>query len=337
MGNNLELDTRYWGSASFQEQFIKLGNMLSTLYIYEYNQRVPIGINNSDILNKLVPEYGIKNKPGKMIELERKSYLAPDSLCCIYDDRYAWINNDNNISTPSFNNTLLTCHPSTIKVGENNICDDVLYNQCLINKNIDILGKCEVWLDGVLKRYSTSKDMVNKINNYMTSRCNNDINNHVYCKYWLSSIRLSGNPDFEYIADSIITNQFDKKEFKCAFPPEYILKENNILEPLECWYRECVLSANWKLLTKNITVKNTCSLTDCNISIGSLNITPDIDINAKCNAAIIKRNSLAQSTILREDAKFNEFPVLSNVFIFLLCLLFIIYIFLYINYKNNHI
>lgn len=337
MGNKLELDTLYWGSASFQEQFIILGNILSTLHIYEYYDRVPIGINKDDILKNLVPEFIVKNKPGGLIELERKSYLAPDSICCLHDDRYAWVDENNIISNPSFNNTLYTCHPSTIKVGENNICDNVLYNHCLIYKNTDKIGKCRVWLDGVLKRYITSNEMVNNINNYMTDQCNEDVNNHVYCKHWLSSIRKSGNPNFEYIADLIINNQIDKKNFKCAFPPEHILNENNILEPYECWFRECALSENWKLLTKNIINKNNCSLTDCNISIGSLNITPDIDINAICNAAIIKRNSLEQSTILREDAKFKEFPMLSNTFIFLLCMLFIIYVFLYINFRNEYI
>lgn len=337
MGNNIELDKRYWTTAAFQEQFIRLGNILSTLHIYDYNDRVPIGITNTDILPKLVPEFNIINKPGRYIELHRKSYLAPDELCCINDDRYAWVTDNNIISSPSFNNSLYTCHPSTIAVGENNICDDVLYNNCLLNKNINIYGKCTVWLDGVLKRYRTSSDMVNKTNNYMTSQCNYDINNHVYCKHWLSSIRRSGNPDFEYIADLIITNQINKNDFKCAFPPDYILKKNNILEPLECWYRECALSENWKLLTKNITIKNNCNLTDCNIAINSLNITADVDINAICNAAIIKRNSLEQSTILRNDAKFNEFPILSNVFIFLLCSLFILYVCLCINSNNNNI
>lgn len=338
MGNKVEIDSKYWGSASFQEQDIKLGNILSTLYIHDYNERVPIGIAKPDHLNKLLPEFAINIKPGKLIDIQRSSYNAPDSYCCIYNIRHWWTNDNNNSLLPDFDNSLITCHPGTIKVGESSICDEVLYDHCLLKKRTDILGKCEVWLDGVLKRYdSISIGMVYRIHAYMKAQCNYDVNNHVYCKHWLSSIRNSGNPDFELIGDLIISNQLNKENFKCAFPPEHILNENNILDPYECWYRECALSENWKLLTKNIAMKNSCSLTDCNISIGSLNITPDININAICNAAIIKRNSLEQATILKEDAKFNEFPMVSNIFIFLLCLLFIIYIFLYINNKNNNI
>jgi hypothetical protein len=340
MGHNLELDTRYWGSSFFKEQSIIFGNILSTLYTTEYSERIPIGINsnNPDFYKKL-PEFEPIIKPGSLIELKKTKYLAPDSICCVIDDRYGWVTDDGVMTnTASFDKTLLTCHPSSIEVGFNNICDEFLYNTCLLSKDTNLIGKCSVWLDGVLKRYAFDMKILTNINNYMTNQCSKDVNNHPYCKHWLSAIRNSGNPNFEYIADSVLNSQINKENFKCAFPPEYIVSQTNILEPLECWYRECAFSETWKLLTKNIEMKNTCSISDCKISISRINnILENTEINAICNGAIVYRNSLSQSTILRDTAKFKEFPILQNTFIFILIILFIIYLILYINAKSHNI
>lgn len=326
MGQSIEIHTRYWGVNVTQEMQISYADILNTLYINELNERVAIGQYATDPNSYTnVSEFKPIIKPGGYVELQRNSYRGPDSICCLYDIRYGWVDSNNNVSLEaSLSKSLLTCDPTTIQVGYSNICDTTLYNTCIIDKNQEYKGKCHVWLNGLYKRSITDYSIIASINNKMYEHCSNSIKND-NCDIWLSAIRNSNNSEYYNIADNVLYAQIDKSELTCAFPPEYItLESSRINTPRECWYRPCAFSPNYLLLTDNINNKNNCILSECNININDLNIISTTELSIICKNEVVYRSSKEQSNIIQDEAKFNRFLIPNYTVYFLLILIFVI-------------
>lgn len=333
MGQSIEIHTRYWGVNVTQEMQISYAEILNTLYTAEIDDRIAIGQYATDPNSYMnVPEFNPIIKPGGYAELHRKSYLGPDEICCLQNIRYGWVDANNNISSEAnLSKTLLTCDPTTIQVGYSNICDVPLYNTCIVNKNQEYKGKCNVWLNGLFKRWQVDYSIIASINKEMSEHCSKNYKND-NCDIWLSAIRNGTNSEYYNIADNVLYAQTDKSELTCAFPPEYIVRQSNeINTPKECWYRACAFSPNYLLLTENINNKNNCLLSECNININNLNIVSNTELSIICKNQVIYRSSKEQSIIIQEEAEFNRFLIPNYTVYFILILIFI---FMFIFSKN---
>ncbi|CCU56258.1 entry-fusion complex component, myristylprotein [Mythimna separata entomopoxvirus 'L'] len=336
MGGSVDIDTRYGGSSAFQETFLSFSNLINTIYILTRNERIPIGIYSNNI-NDYTNYRGYNPifKPGGYVELSKNNDVGPDDLCCIYDWRYAWVDGNEQLSqNASLFKQLYTCDPRTIQVGTNNICDESMYKACILNFNTYryLKPKCGVWLDGLYRRYQTSISIINNINNILIESCSNSINNDL-CDIWLMAIRNSGNPVFFRFADNVLIAQKDKTNLKCAFPPNYIIEtQNRLSTPKECWYRECAFSPNYLLLTDNIILKNNCSLSECNINIGNLDVVNATEISITCNNNTNNTVTSKQKyDILLKESEDYRFLLTNNILI--LILLFILFIFIIIRHN----
>lgn len=335
MGGSVDIQSRYWGSSYFQETYLSFSKLINTIYTMEIGERVPIGTYSNNA-NSYVNFKGYKPiiKPGGYTELEKNGDLGSDDFCCTHDWRYAWVDTNNQMSqNANLFSSLYTCDPRTIQVGTNNICDDSLYKVCINENEFDlkIKSKCYVWLKGLYTRYLTSASIISDINNKLRITCSENID-HPLCDIWLSSIRNSGNPIYFDIADSVLRAQKDKSRFKCSFPPQYIIDaQRKIATPRECWYKECVFSPNHFLLTENITLKNNCMLTECNINIGSLDIVAQTEIVLTCNNTKKVNSSKSESESLHKEAEDYRFLIPDNTIFFLLILIFLLFLIL----KNN--
>lgn len=327
MGGSVNIEAKYWGSSNFQETFLSFSNLINTIYVLTRNERIPIGIysNNHNDYNNY-KGYNPIFKPGGYKELIKVNDIGPDDLCCVYNWRYAWVDQDNKLSqNASLFKDLYTCDPRTLQVGTNNICDDSMYKVCINNFNEYrfLESKCGVWLDGLMKRFTTASDIINNINNILSTSCSENIKNDL-CSYWLSAIRNSGNPNYFSIADNVLYAQQDKTDLKCAFPPNYILETQRRLNvPKECWYRECAFSPNYLLLTDNITLKNNCSLSECNINIGNLDIVAETEITITCNnnsTEII--TSREKFDIILKESEDYRFLLTNNILILIILFIF---------------
>ncbi|AAG02741.1 poxvirus myristoylprotein [Betaentomopoxvirus amoorei] len=331
MGGSVDIEARYTGSSNFQETYLSFSNLINTIYILTRDERIPIGIfsNNPDDYRNY-RGYTAIFKPGGYKELLKVNDLGPDDLCCIYDWRYAWVDENNILSqNASVNKNLFTCDPRTIQVGTNNICDNSMYRACILdfNNHRYLEAKCGVWLDGLFKRFATASNIINNTNNILLQSCSNNINNDL-CIKWLIAIRNSGNPTFFSLADNVLNAQTDKTNLKCAFSPSYITDTQNRLNvPKECWYRECAFSPNYLLLTDNITLKNNCSLSECNINIGNLDIVSASEVTITCNNNKSNTVSSRQKLdILLRESEDYRFLLTNNILILILLFIFLIFL-----------
>jgi hypothetical protein len=335
MGGSVNIQSRYWGSSNFQETFLSFSQIINTMHTLELSQRIPIGIYSNDPRDyENFHGYNPIFKPGGYKELLKVSNLAPDELCCIYDWRYGWINEGNEISQiANLNNNLLTCDSRTIQVGRSSICDEPMYRACILDfdNHSHLKYKCSVWLKGLYLRFLTASDIITRINDTLTPICITNID-YPICESWLSAIRNGGNIAYFSIADNVLTSQRDKTNLKCAFPPDYILQaQRRVYTPRECWYRECAFSPNYLLLSENIAVKNNCLLTECNINIGNLDILSLSDITLTCNNSVNVINSKEKMTMLLNESEDYRFLVPDNIIIFILLIILIFLILI----KNN--
>ncbi|CCU55656.1 entry-fusion complex component, myristylprotein [Choristoneura biennis entomopoxvirus] len=333
MGGSIDIDARYTGSSNFQETFLSFSNFINTIYILTRDERIPIGIysnNPNDYFN--YRGYNAIFKPGGYKELLKVTDVGPDDLCCIYDWRYAWLDQNGELSqNASLSKDLYTCDPRTIQVGTNNICDESMYRACILqfNDHRYLESKCGIWLDGMYKRFNTASDTINNTNNRLLPSCSNSINNDL-CIKWLIALRNSGNPNYYSIADNVLNAQPDKTNLKCAFSPTYITETQNRLNtPKECWYRECAFSPNYLLLTNNITLKNNCSLSECNINIANLDIVSASEVTITCNNNRTNTiSSREKFNILIRESEDYRFLLTNNIIILILLFIFLIFLLL---------
>jgi len=336
MGNSVSLSKRFWPGNRFQEEYISLGSILSTIHTALQDERVAIGIMDQNPEDKLyqttLPEFTPIFKPGGLTELMRNRYLAPDEECCINRLTYGWTDLLSTTQNANINKTLLTCYPSTGKMGFYPLCDDIMYNTCVNIFDSTKLKQCTVWFNSIYSRYQEAKNIIDDINTRMFNICKDNINNH-NCILWLSAIRNNNGVEYYTIADSVLMNQSyeSKKNLKCAFSPHDVEMNNRLNIKKECWYYECAISENWKLLTENINNRNMCIFNECNINIHDLNIFNADDMTIECNSTINVKSSKSEIDTILSESNFNRFLVPSNksVFYIVVCYIFVVFLVMY--------
>lgn len=319
MGGSIDITNRYFGHSSSQEFNLKLGDMLNLMNIYNTEDTVSIGI-NSDTITSSLKEFNPVKKPNRLIELKRNDYIGDKKRCCLNDEKFYWLDDKGNDTNPSLSSTLYTCNPRSHSVGFDAYCDDVMIEECIDKENYN--KKCQVWIHNLILRQNTFENVINK----MYNKCISNVNN-MYCKDLLETIRYYNYQRFNEFADTILESQKDKTDLKCAFPPKYIENEElKTLSSKECWYKECVDSELWKLLTKNIYKRNLCQLYECNINIYDLNTVDQSEIKIICKNKDIIETQNTVKDVLKSESNYNMFLITKFDIFVIFILLFIFYI-----------
>lgn len=267
----LNVESHVWPKAESHEIYTTVFERSISLVSYEPNEFLSFGKLDLNYFEKNFPgEFVLEKKGINYYDGKRKKY-SDEVLekCCLDNDTYKTINDG-----------LRTC-PVDTQTFNSNVCDDIMYNTCF-EKNISNKN-CTLWIRNVAQYYKIK--YFNKVKAFVSKEENR---NHPFTQIFFESLRDYNNAsnNYNFIVDEIIdsySNSIKFKEYKCAFPPNYILEQekDNNSTPRECWYKECVLSPLYKLKTENIYKKKICNTQICDIKIDSININAN-DIIIKC-------------------------------------------------------
>lgn len=277
---------------------------------YQRDEKLSLGKADPKIIDStLNDEFELTEKYGGFVDAERKKYSdRPD--CCLTDNNFIFENN-----------VLYTCHPFTKKLTSD-FCDQYFIKTCL-NENSNH-PKCKTWIRSVVEQkrpmFNTLFDLASKEEYY----------NEELTKIFITALRDFQSPEnnFNEYADAILNsyNETIKKEYKCAFSSENI-KKQNINTPKECWYKECVLSPTFKLLTENIYKRKLCRLTICDVDIKNLNIGTN-EVMIVCNN---KFNNFSINIDADEPRKESEVAFFVPTFLNTLFPVLLIFSFLFLK------
>lgn len=303
-GNNstISLDAKIWDNGYSSEFYINNYNRNKTMSTYTDNYLQSFGHIIYPDISIYEKEFEIIDKKTSFYDSRRTSYKGDKTKCCL-DNLYYYTNS-----------SYMTCDPLS-KTLNSNYCDDIFFEHC-INKNLNN-DKCNPWIKSMVLRENYAK---------LVSACSGMNYKQKYCKVFLESLREFNSDKLNLIADKIIDSiplEEKKKEFLCLFPPENI-KNKKTDTYIECWYKPCVLTENWKLKTENIQRQKFCRINICDIKIYDLNINNnDLIIICQTPMQLSKLNIYYP---LKSDKNTPFRTINRNNLFFLLLMLSILYI-----------
>ncbi|AAC97640.1 ORF MSV090 putative Molluscum contagiosum virus MC121L (vaccinia A16L) homolog, similar to GB:U60315 [Melanoplus sanguinipes entomopoxvirus] len=241
---------------------------------------------------------------------------------------------------PIYENDLLEC--CTGKRTEN--CNEKLINNFTTSHcNVTMQSYCENnpndiycyrWLESQTK---LNNDIALKLYANLCSK------NHIeeYCTYFCINSRNSDYPGYCDIAlENYCKNNYYNESCYCYNPPSNIIPNvESVLGPKECWLDPCTTNyTNQKWLTTDqLSIKKSCAIQSCIITIAALNASGNSTINLINNCV----EGASSSTEVQSQYISNKtIPVIQtwgslfdpSLFIIFLALLFLILLML-LNYK----
>lgn len=337
------LDMAFPISLFYYEYFLSFKDIPFNIYNVPDESVISCGVANKSYIN--FDEFDVNTKPGKLIDVKRHDYKANLEYCCFNYFNHRYLTDfsktltDDDAGTSQYDTSTgnlyaQTCNTDThFQAFE---CTDIYKKNCITDylltnyvKDDDKYNNCSTWIYNLGNRYSNT---FIEIHHKLYDLCKNDLNNYVFCDLYLQGLRVNGNADLQVYADSMIYSQTNKTNFKCAFPPNYILEEaSKYNTPYECWYKPCITEPSSHLLYKNLVNQQKCRVTNCDIEISNFNLSNDSDINITCNSKSNVDKKKFKETIDKES-NFTLFPCLNHVFFIIIFLIFVIIFNLYNPY-----
>lgn len=325
MGGSVELSKRYFGNSRFQEyNNVSITEKMKMIDVFGKEDKISIGVGSREPgFFKFIDEYKVNRKIDSLIDLKREKYNGDKRYCCLNKKKHYWLNSKGEkTDEPSVKKILYTCDPGSRAIGYDIYCDDVMFEACVEKKDYEHREFCSVWFDNLEYR----KPEMLKVSNRMALDCKDNIEGTPYCKEWMESLRKMNDEELNMVADTVLKSQIDKSSLKCAFPPIRIKKEElKVITSKECWYKECIDTETWKLLTENIYRRNQCHMYECNVSINNiLQFSDKSEIKIICRNKISVDNNNDVKDIIVDESKYNMFLVTKYdiVIIFVLLLMF---------------
>ncbi|ALA62464.1 myristylated protein [Turkeypox virus] len=247
--------------------------------------RIGYASGKEDEIRKTFPEFDIAHVVHGLYEIRRRTYLGDTVKCCTSPQlAYYWENNDKTSPVYTTGSSLKTCDPLTKNFSSSTVCDNIMTNLCS-NFNSKIDRKiCNEWLGSALTR--PDPKMVENINNHYINICSKGADNYV-CEDWIHHLRVVGGKENDDLIDNILMQQrveFKERYMKCSFPnQDTILLSNRIIEPRECWDKECISSNIHFVLSKNYHNLSLCHIYRCNVSINNLILDSSSSIRISCH------------------------------------------------------
>lgn len=318
-----EVSTRIRQRAITHENRTTLLNRTQSLSSYERDEKLSLGKGDVNIFSKrLNDELLLTNKGSGYVDAERKRYanIIDVPECCL-----------TSLEQINKNGVIFTCDPITKDLDSSSACDSILLSNCLqsLTAGKEVNSNCNKWIKGVVKN---NKSFLNDIS-YILSK--EEIRNHPLVITFINSLREynSSTNNYNKISDTIINSysqQIKKNEYKCAYPSEEIIEsENKEGIAKECWYKECVLSPEYKLLTENIFKRKECAFTICDINIKNIQIGNN-DIQIICKNQYNRNNKFdIKDNPINQDLKMLTpffIPDHKNITIPFLITLFILFL-----------
>lgn len=338
-----KLDMAFPISLFYYEYFLSYKDIPFNIYnTPNKDDVISCGVAKKDYIN--YNEFDIITKPGKLIDVKRTDFKADLEFCCFnyFNHRY-WTSFDTKL-TPlkpgvdqySYSDGFLygqTCATDThFQAFE---CTDIYKTECIdklktaYSVSDYIYIPCYNWIYNLGNRYSNT---FNTIHNTLFDLCKNNLSSFLFCDAYIQGLRANGNAELQVLADSMIYSQTNKYDFKCAFPPSYILEEaSKYNTPYECWYKPCTTEPSSHLLYKNLVNQQKCRVTNCDIQISNFNLSNDSDINITCNSkSNVDKKKFKE--VIDKESNYTLFPFPNHLLFIILILIFIILI----NFYNPY-
>lgn len=318
MGSNstkYKIEPKIWQKGYDHEFKTQVLERTRAITVYEKNEKLSLG--KADLkktAEKFNNEFNLIDKGWGYIDATRNNYSNKDE-CCFIDSNYF-----------TENNIIFTCDPLLKNFNTKSYCDDVIHNICneqLLN-NTNNYKNCPIWIKSVV---ANNKKNLSQLISTLSNELYAD---HIYTQTLINSLREFSTVEnnFDFIADKIINSyseELKKTKYKCAFSPEnIILTEQEQRLNKECWYKECVFSQEYLLLSENIKKRKECVLTICDINIKNLNISNN-DIKIICQNKFNKnRIDLTQAAFFQDQITPFFIPTYINTVVPIFFLLFLI-------------
>lgn len=288
-------------------------------------------------------EFEVLRIEGAVTHFLREEYTGLDYHCCLFKTPYYYSNLKTSTDMDeteiisryqsSGSEYIRSCEPGMTDIT-GSLCDGAYYDYCVLNIkqlpttlsdfDFDLIPICETWFrtlylrDGGTLHFDPRNDMIDA--------CSGNLNNNPYCKDWILGIRETDDPELNDIADQVLFSQHDIDQYPCLHLPKYITKQaNQYSTSFECWYAPCTEEPRYKLSFQNLKNRNQCHISNCNITIGSINVGDKTKIDILCNnfETLTKEEQL-------NNKKYEEnntlFPLLKWTFLVSIIILFIIYL-----------
>jgi len=264
-----EINYKRWPKRETHERTTNYLNRTASLSTYKPGEKLSFGKSNTEILKKRFPEeFAFTDKGWGYVDGERTSYTT-DERFCLLEIKYLFVDG-----------VMRTANPATQHMVSTSYCDKVIYDKCFPN-NIAVLEsdidpflfqKCQVWIKSIV---AYQKIFFYEIYQILKKE---NVRNHPFTITFINTLRefAATNNNYDQLANDILTAYslaIRESEYKCAFPPELVAKkEKEINTPRECWYKDCAITSEYKLLSENIIKRRQCVINICDINIDNLNI-----------------------------------------------------------------
>lgn len=313
-GNNTKINIQHkiWPRANSHEIYSNIFFRTMSLISYDIGEYLSFGKTDLEtIRDRFNNEFDLIEKNQGFVDGKRQTYDTSDTCCFIKENYFIK------------ENIIHSCNPTTYTFNSNT-CDTALYNLCIVSKGTNF--KCEPWIRSVVQRKISLFDNVLEF-------CSKEENrNHNFTKIFLTSLRdFDNDNNYNQIADNILNSysiDIRNTEYKCAFSNNEVnnIQLTNPILIKECWYKECVLSPVFKLLTENIIRRQLCKITICDINIHELNISNN-EVEIICNNKFDKTTIDVKSLPFRIDQdQLFYIPAFNNTILPLLVVLSILFI-----------
>lgn len=289
-GTNSSIQYRVWPKGTSKETTSSIFDRRMAIPSYREDELLSLGTCNIDIFNTMFDRnFQVLDKGQNYSDAKRGKY-SDNEKCCLTTPM---TNEDNGV--------IFSCSSDTKKFT-NTFCDEILREKCVVpDGNVN----CPVWIRASVQRN-------NEVTLNLFTRYAMDHFDDPYSKAFIIALRdfAADSNNFNEVADNILSSYSDQiknDSLKCAFPSKNILdNEERINTPIECWYRECVITTLDKLLTKNIIKRNECVISVCDVNISKLNISNQ-DILISCKNQFKKTSIDIVNNPIKKDLDTNFF------------------------------
>lgn len=272
MGNgqtSYKVEYKRWPKRETHERTTNYLGRTESLSSYKPGEKLSFGKVNEQILKRRFPdEFKLISKGWGYVDGERRSYTSNEDFC-LTELKYFMQDG-----------VLKTVNPAVKQMSSFAYCDDVYWKKCFPNWDVSsadsfdpyLFEKCQVWIKSVV---SYQKFYFNRIYKLLEKE---SVRNHPFTITFINALRefAATNNNYDRLADEILAAYslaVRESEYKCSFPSEIIInKEREINVPRECWYKDCAISPEHKLLTENIIKRRQCVINICDINIENLNV-----------------------------------------------------------------
>ncbi|AKS26353.1 putative myristylated membrane protein 2 [Diachasmimorpha longicaudata entomopoxvirus] len=286
-----ERDHRVWGRNVTEEDVLPRADHF-VMASYPLEDRIRQGRNKHYSEFKYVASEHLQ-------DAQRRMYKGNATKCCLGAYRYERDQDD-----------IFTCDPQSLD-PQGVFCNEIMEKHCLED---DFISKCFLWIPSA----------VDNVNSPIHTFCKDETRrNDKRCQIYYTSMRETSMKHSAEI--DAIFNEFSeevKKEYLCMFPPASVLEDQKkTVTPYECWYKPCVLSPISELSSQNISKRQQCKLTICDIHIQELK-TKKSDIQIACNKVYTKTDLIGKdsATFIDKETLFSvpDFDVFLPALIVLL-------------------